>query len=247
MERIEGRNPVREALRAGRVRRILVAEGAGARGALAEILSLARAAGVRVERVSRDAIEARAATAAHQGVVAEVDARPRRAWREAVASARAAGEAPLVLAVDRMTDPRNLGALLRSAEAFGAHAAILPERRTAPLSAVAAKASAGAVEHLPIDRVGSLERALAACRAEGLWIVALDAEGDVDVHACDLLGDAVVIVVGSEGRGVSRLVRERADATAAIPMAGSVGSLSAPVAGAVALWEARRRRIGAPG
>ncbi|HJT37977.1 MAG TPA: 23S rRNA (guanosine(2251)-2'-O)-methyltransferase RlmB [Actinomycetota bacterium] len=245
MDLIEGRQPVREALRAGRpLHRILIAEGAHSRGALAEIVELARAAGVRIDRVPRAAIEARATTKAHQGVLAEGAARAPRSWREGLAGARAAGELPLFLALDGIEDPHNAGALVRSAEAFGAHAVLIPKRRSSPLSAAMAKASAGALEHIVVDQVTNLERALASCREEGLWLVALSGDGDVPLERCTLLEEPVVLVVGKEGTGVSSLIRKRADAVCSIPLAGRVGSLNASVAGAVALWEtARRRRV----
>lgn len=243
MDQIEGRQPVREALRAGRaIRRILVAEGAQAKGPLGEILALARERGVRVERVPRAAIERRATSPVHQGVIAEARAVRTRSWREGADAARSAGRAPLLLALDGIEDPRNLGALLRSADAFGVDAVLIPRRRSAGLGAAAAKASAGAIEHLAIDEVPNLERALAACRGDGIWIVALAAEGAQDISDCVLLDEPVAIVVGAEGAGVSRLVRERADAVVRIPLAGAVASLNASVAGAIALWEATRRR-----
>lgn len=224
------------------MRRILIAEGGRERGSLAEIVALARGAGVRVDRLPRAAIDARARTRAHQGVLAEVEPYRFRPWREGIARAAARAEPPMLLALDGVTDPQNLGSLLRSAEAFGAHAVILPGRRAAPLTATVEKVAAGAVEHLAVDRVSSLERALADCRAEGLWIVGLAGDAEQELSGCELLGEPVVLVIGSEGRGLSRLVRERADAVARIPMAGRTGSLNAAVAGAVALYEARRRR-----
>lgn len=246
MARIEGRNPVREALRAGRpIRRILIAQDAQIRGALAEILDLARERGVRVDRVPRAAVAARAETAAHQGVVAEAEEFRFRPWRDGLDLATARGEAPMLLALDHLTDPRNVGSLLRSAEAFGAHAVILPARRSAPLTSVVEKAAAGALEHLVLDRVSNLERALAECKKAGLWIVGLDAAAEMSLEEIELLGEPVVLVVGAEGSGLSRLVRDRADALGRIPMAGRTGSLSAPVAGAIALYEARRRRMSA--
>ncbi len=245
MEVLEGRQPVREALRAGRpLHRILIAEGAQAKGTLAEILSLASAAGVRVDRVPRAAIDARAATKAHQGVIAEAAARAPTSWREGLQRARAANEPALFLALDGVEDPHNAGALVRSAEAFGAHAVLIPKRRSSPLSPAMAKASAGALEHVVVDQVTNLERALASCRDEGLWIVALAGDGDVQLDECALLEEPVVLVVGKEGVGVSSLVRKRADVVCAIPIVGRVGSLNASVAGALALWEtARRRRV----
>jgi 23S rRNA (guanosine2251-2'-O)-methyltransferase len=240
---IEGRQPVREALRAGReVKRILIADGAQIKGALAEILELARERKVNVERVPRAAIERRATSGAHQGVLAEASELAARSWREGVERARATGIAPLLIALDRITDPHNVGAILRSAEALGAHAAIVPKRRTAPMAGTAIKAAAGATEHLIVDQVSSLERALDACKQERLWVVTLAGDAATDISDCTLLGEPVVIVVGSEGAGVTRLVRERSDAVVRIPLRGHVGSLNASVAGGIALWEAARLR-----
>lgn len=244
MELIEGRQPVREALRAGRrIRRIVLAAGAEPRGVLAEILDLAREAGVRVERAPREAIDARAVTRAHQGVIAEALPRPDRSWRDGVAAARAVGRAPLLLALDGIQDPQNLGALLRSAEVFGVDAVLVPRRRSAPLGPATAKAAAGALEHLLVDQVANLERTLDACRRDGLWVVALAAEGDQEITACRLLTEPVAIVIGAEGAGVSGLIRRRSDALVRIPTAGRVGSLNASVAGAICLWEVARQRV----
>ena len=241
---IEGRQPVREALRAGRkISRLLVAVGADDKGTLAEILRLAAESGVRVERVDRESLDALAESRAHQGVLAEAAPLQNRSWREGVARATKAGRPPLVLALDGVEDPQNLGALLRSAEVFGADAVLLPKRRSAPLSAVALKASAGAAEHLVIDQVSSLERALADVRKEGLWIVSLAGEGETSVDACELLGEPVAVVIGAEGAGVSHLIRQRSDQIVRIPTTGRVESLNASAAGAVVLWEAARRRL----
>jgi 23S rRNA (guanosine2251-2'-O)-methyltransferase len=246
MELIEGRQPVREALRAGRpISRILIADGAQVRGALAEIVELARAARVRVDRVPRAKLDAKATTRAHQGVMAEAAAARARSWREGLERARAAGEAPLFLALDGIEDPHNAGALVRSAEVFGAHAVLIPRRRASPLSPSMAKAAAGALEHIVVDQVTNLERALADCKQEGLWIVALSGDGAQPLDRCELLTEPVVIVIGKEGAGVSALIRKRADAIVSIETHGRVASLNASAAGAVALWEtARKRRPG---
>jgi 23S rRNA (guanosine2251-2'-O)-methyltransferase len=248
MERLEGRRPVLEALRAGRtVRRVVIAEGARSTGVLADILSEARARGVRIDRVPRAALERRAQTRGHQGILAEVEGFRPRDWREGVAAARAAARVPLVLAMDGITDPGNVGSLLRSAGAFGVDAVLMPSRRAAGVTPAAAKAAAGAVEHLVIDRVSNLERALDACRRDGLWIVCGDAGGEVDVRSCELLSEPVAVVVGGEGSGVSRLVRERSDVVCRVPLAGPIASLNAGVAGAILLWEAARRRASSRG
>jgi 23S rRNA (guanosine2251-2'-O)-methyltransferase len=241
-ERVEGRHPVREALRAGRARKIVLASGAQVRGVLEDIIRLAEQAGVPVERVARADIDRWSATGAHQGVMAEVAPREVRSWRDGIAAARRAGRVPFVLALDGIEDPQNLGALLRTAEAFAVDAVIVPKRRSAAVGAAVAKASAGALEHVLLDQVANLERTLAACREDGLWIVAAAGDGAVEVQACDLLTEPVTIVVGSEGRGVSALITRRADAVVKIPLAGRVASLNASVAGAVMLWEAFRRR-----
>lgn len=232
-----------ELLKGGRsIRRILIADTAHLSGALGEIFSMAREAGVRVDRVPRAALDARSRTRAHQGVMAETTTVEPRSWREGLARARAAGVPPLFVALDQIQDPQNLGALLRSAEVFGAHAVLLTKRRSAAITPMVVKAAAGATEHLVIDEVASLERALAACREEGLWVVALAGEGADPIDRCDLLSEPVVVVIGAEGTGVSPLIRKRADAVVRIPMRGRVGSLNASAAGAVALWEVTRRR-----
>jgi 23S rRNA (guanosine2251-2'-O)-methyltransferase len=241
---IEGRNPIREALRAGRpIRRLLIASGASG---IADILDAARAARVRVERVPRAALDGKASTNAHQGVLAETDDFVYRSWRDGVSAARERGEPALLLALDGVTDPHNLGSLIRSAESAGAHAVIIPARRSAHVNATVEKAAAGATAHVVVDRVTNLERALRDVRDEGIWVVALDPEGVTSVFEEQLLAENVAIVVGAEGPGVSRLIAERADARVRIPLAGKTASLNAGVAGAIALFEARRRRGAAP-
>jgi len=239
---IVGRNPVREALRAGRpIRRLLIADGVSGVG---DIVRAARSAGVRVDTVPRAALAARTASVAHQGVAAETETFQFRAWREGLAAAAARGEPALLLAMDGITDPGNVGSLLRSAEAAGCHAVLVPARRSAPINAVVEKVAAGATAHLVIDQVPNLERALAALRQEGVWIVALDPEAGEEIYAHPLFSEPVVIVVGAEGAGVSRLVAERADVRVRIPLYGRTASLNAAVAGAIALFEVRRSRSG---
>ncbi|MGH2786110.1 MAG: 23S rRNA (guanosine(2251)-2'-O)-methyltransferase RlmB [Actinomycetota bacterium] len=240
---IEGRNPVREALKAGRpIRRILIAEGVADKGPVAEIVDAAAEAGVRIERVPRHVLDRMATGRVHQGVVAEADPYRYRSWEDAVAGAKDRGETPLLLALDGITDPMNLGSLIRSAEAAGAHAVLVPKRRSAPVTPVVEKASAGALEHVPVDQVTNLERALDRCKQAGLWVIGLAGEAGEDLWDCALLAEPLVVVVGAEGKGLSRLISERADALVRIPMQGLVGSLNAAVAGAVALFEVSRRR-----
>lgn len=237
---IEGRNPVREALRAGRpIHRLLVATGVAGVG---DIIEAARAARVRIDRVPRAAIESKASTTAHQGVLAEIEEFRYRSWREGVAEAEERGEKALLLACDGVTDPHNLGSLIRSAEAAGAHAVIIPARRSAQVNATVEKAAAGATAHIVVDRVGNLERTLDDAREKGIWVIALTVDGEQSLFDAPLLTEPSVIVVGAEGTGVSRLVAERADARVRISLGGRTGSLNAGVAGAIALFEARRRR-----
>jgi len=241
-DQIEGRNPVREALRSGRgIRRLLVAEGVTG-DAIAEILRTARSVGVPVERVARRTIDRMAESRAHQGVIAEAESFRYRPWRGALDLAAERNEPALLLALDGITDPGNVGSLCRSAEAAGAHGVVLSLRRSASVTPVVEKAAAGALSHLVVDQVPSLASTLADLRKSGVWTVGLAAESETPIWACDLLVEPLVLVVGAEGKGLSRLVAERSDALVSIPLKGSVGSLNAAVAGAVALFETVRRR-----
>jgi 23S rRNA (guanosine2251-2'-O)-methyltransferase len=239
---IEGRRPILEALRAGRpVDRILLAAGVG-RGGLADLLDLAGRRGVPVETVPRSLLDAEAATGAHQGVLAVVAPLEPVGLDELLAVPLAGREPPFLLALDGVEDPHNLGALARSAEAAGCHGLVVPRHRSAPLSAVAVKSSAGALEHLPVAEVPNLARALERLRDAGLWCLGLDGDAPASLFEVELADEPVCVVVGSEGAGLRRLVREACDLLVAVPMAGRVDSLNASVAGALALFEVRRRR-----
>jgi 23S rRNA (guanosine2251-2'-O)-methyltransferase len=231
---VYGRNAVLEAARAGRVVRVLIAERLEPDPRLAELRRLARVEDVPAERV------AALAQGAHQGVVAEL--RPRRylTLRELLAT-----EPALLVALDGIEDPQNLGAILRSAEAAGADGVILPERRTAPLSGAAVKASSGASEHLRICRVAGLPSTISELKRAGIWCTALDPRGEQLAWEFDLR-QRVCLVVGGEGPGVHRLVRERCDARLRLPMAGRVASLNASAAAAALLYEVARQRFTSP-
>ncbi len=239
-EQVEGRNPVLEALRAGRaIDRLFVARGIDRRF-LADLTRLARKRGVPVETVERARLEAMAQSRACQGVIARSAPRPLAGLGDLVA--RAAQSPPALLVVlDGVEDPHNLGAIIRSCDAAGAHGVIVPQRRSAPAGAGAAKASAGAIEHVLLAQVVNLARTLDELKKAGLWVYGADATGDRVYHEVDLTGPAA-IVVGGEDRGLSRLVRERCDYLLRIPMFGRVNSLNASVAAAVILFEARRQR-----
>jgi 23S rRNA (guanosine2251-2'-O)-methyltransferase len=244
---IEGRRPVLEALRAGRpVERVVVVAGAAERGALAELLALAAKRAVPVETVPRSVLDAQAQTAAHQGVAALVAPLRPIELDELLAIPLRGSQPPFFLALDGIEDPHNLGALARSADAAGCHGMIVPRHRSAPLSAVAVKSSAGALQHVPVAEVPNLTRALERLRASGLWCIGLDAEAPASLFELELADEPVCVVVGGEGGGLHRLVRETCDVLLHIPMAGQVESLNAAVAGALALFEVRRRRSAPP-
>lgn len=232
-----------EALRSGReIHEVLVAAGVRDRGPIAEILRLAEERGVPVREVPRTEIRERAATRTPQGVIARVAPFRYTELSDVLALALERDEPLLALALDGVTDPQNAGALARSAEAAGAHGLVLPTRRSASVTPAMEKAAAGALHHLPLARVQNLARALERLKGEGVWVVALDGEGETSLYELSVATEPVCLVVGAEGRGVSRLVAERADVRCRIPMGGRVGSLNASAAGAVALFEVRRRR-----
>ena len=235
-----------EALKAGRRRfdHVMVArERQDAR--LERLAAQCREAGVRVRQESREQLTLLAQTAAHQGVVALVRPQEFLTIEDLFAPAANAGAARLLLALDGVEDPQNLGALLRVADGAGVDGVVLTERRSAPLSPVAVKASAGAAEHLRIARVVNLVRALEELKRRNLWVIGLDERGSADYDQFDLTGDCV-IVLGREGAGLHDLVRRACDHLLRIPMAGGVSSLNVSAAGAVVLYEAfRQRRLAA--
>jgi 23S rRNA (guanosine2251-2'-O)-methyltransferase len=243
---IEGRRPVVEALRAGRpMDRILLASGAN-RAALGELLDLARGRGVEVQTVPRSVLDAEASSGAHQGVLAIVAPLQPIDLVELLALPLASREPPFFLALDGVEDPHNLGALARSAEAAGCHGLVVPRHRSAPLSAVAVKTSAGALEHLPVAEVPNLARAVDHLRDAGVWCIGLDGAAQASLFDLQLADEPVCVVVGGEGSGLHRLVRDSCDVLVRIPMSGQVESLNASVAGALALFEVRRRRHSPP-
>lgn len=247
MEVLYGVHPVEEALKAGRRRfdQVLVSqERKDAR--IDGLVAFCREAGVPVRQESREQLTQMAQTAAHQGVVALVRGQESLSLEDMFEPEPAnAGAARLVLALDGVEDPQNLGALLRVADGAGVDGVILTERRSAPLSPVAVKASAGASEHLRIARVVNLVRALEELKRRNLWIIGLDERGTADYDEFDFTGDCV-LVLGREGAGLHDLVRKTCDHLLRIPMAGGVSSLNVSAAGAVVLYEAfRQRRLSA--
>ena len=242
-EWVAGRNSVLEALQAGiPIKTAYVAEGAERDDRLREILRLAADSSTPLLEVTRVQLDTMTGGAVHQGVALQL---PEFAYAhpdDLLAAALEADGEPLVVALDSITDPRNLGAVVRSAAAFGATGVLIPERRSAGMTAAAWKTSAGAAARLPIARATNLNRSLRAFRDAGFSLVGLDGEGDVEVADLPQASGPLVLVVGSEGEGLSRLVREACDAIAAIPIAASVESLNAGVAAGIALYEISRHR-----
>jgi 23S rRNA (guanosine2251-2'-O)-methyltransferase len=243
MEVLYGLHPVEEALKAGRRRfdHVLVSSERHD-DRLERLVALCRETGVRVRKEARDQLTQLAQTPAHQGVVALVRAQEFLTIEDLYAPTPATGGAArLLLALDGVEDPQNLGALLRVADGAGVDGVLLTERRSAPLSPVAVKASAGATEHLRIARVVNLVRALEDLKRQNLWIIGLDERGTSDYDQFDLTGNCV-LVMGREGAGLHDLVRRTCDHLLRIPMAGGVSSLNVSTAGAVVLYEAFRQR-----
>lgn len=240
---LEGRNAVMEALKAGRtIDKVFLAEGAADHG-LRRLASLAREAGAVVTTVDRRKLDQMSPTGAHQGIVAMAAAHDYSTLDDMLALAARRGEAPLLVLCDELSDPHNLGAIIRSAECAGAHGVVIPKRRSVALTAVVAKAAAGALEYMPVARVTNLSAAMETLQKKGLWVFGTAAEGATPLYEADLRGPAA-IVIGAEGDGMSRLVAERCDYKVSIPLRGQISSLNASAAAAVLLYEALRQRLG---
>ncbi|CQR71583.1 Putative TrmH family tRNA/rRNA methyltransferase [Sporomusa ovata DSM 2662] len=240
-EIIVGRNSVLEALKAGRsLNKILIAKGER-QGSVREIISQAREQGIIIQEVDVAKLEQLSAGVRHQGVVAmaapvayvEVD--------DILSIAYGKNEPPFLVLLDELADPHNVGAILRTADASGVHGVLIPKRRSCPLTQTVAKTSAGAVEHVPVARIGNVSQTLKALKKQGLWVVGADMDGTKNYYEADLTGP-VVIVVGSEGEGMGRLTKEACDFIVKIPMRGQIASLNASVACSLLLYEVLRQR-----
>jgi 23S rRNA (guanosine2251-2'-O)-methyltransferase len=241
---VEGRRAVLESLRAGRyITRLVMVEDSDLGPQLKEIVMLASEKGIEVQAVSRKELEAQSQTKKAQGVIAVVPDPRYHEPEDLMLLAESGDQPPLLVMLDGIQDPHNLGAIARTADAAGAHGLIIPERRAVGITAGAVRASAGALEHVKVSRVGNLNRTIENLKELGMLVIGLAAEGDVEYHEVDFTGP-VVIVVGSEGKGLSRLVRENCDQIASIPMAGQLSSLNASVSTGIVLYEAFRQRTG---
>ena len=240
-EIIEGRNAVQEALRAGRAIDKLYINKGEVDKTLGHIASKARAQGVVVVETDRRKLDAMSRTHAHQGVVALCAVKDYCTVEDLLQLAEEKGEPPFLVMCDEISDPHNLGAIIRSAECVGAHGVVIPKRRSAGLTAVVDKAAAGAAEHMAIARVPNLTAAMEELKKAGLWIYGTAAEGASPLWKTDLTGP-IALVIGSEGDGMSRLVREHCDFTISIPLKGKISSLNASAAAAVLMYEILRQR-----
>lgn len=237
-----GRNAVTEALKSGRgINKLWIASG-DREGSVAEIAALAKERGIVVQYVERAKIEALAGGHRHQGVLAYVAPVPYAELEDILKAAEAKGEAPFLVLLDELEDPHNLGALLRTADATGVHGILIPKRRSVSLNATVAKTSAGAVEYVPVARIGNIAQTLKKLKEKGVWVAGADMDGEKAYYEADLTGP-LVLVVGSEGKGMSRLTKEACDFIVRMPMVGRINSLNASVAGSILMYESMRQRL----
>ena len=241
---LEGRNAVLEALRAGRtIDKVYLAAGGGD-SALNRIASLAKETGAVVVSTDRRKLDQMSTTGAHQGVIAVAAAHDYATIDDMLALADSRGQAPLLILCDEISDPHNLGAIIRTADCAGAHGVIIPKRRNVGLTGTVAKASAGAVEYLPVARVSNLTAAIRELQERGVWVFGAAADGEQTLYQSDFTAPTA-FVIGSEGSGMSRLVSQACDVRISIPMSGHIDSLNASVAAAILIYEAMRQRLGA--
>jgi 23S rRNA (guanosine2251-2'-O)-methyltransferase len=244
-ELVSGRNPVVEALREHvPARTLYVASRIESDERVKEALKLATERGLALLEVSRTDLDRMTDGGIHQGLALQVPPYQYAHPADLLDRAAGTGKPPLIVALDGVTDPRNLGAVVRSVAAFGGHGVVVPERRAAGMTASAWKVSAGAAARIPVARATNLTRALEEYQAAGCFVAGLDADGDLDLPALEAATEPLVLVVGSEGRGLSRLVRQTCDVVVSIPMAGAMESLNAGVAAGVALYVVAQRRTG---
>ncbi len=242
-DRLEGRNAIQEALRSGRTIHKLWVQKRQQKPdpVLARLIGQVEQTGAPVLEVDRQVLDQMAQTQAHQGIIAQVAAHDYVSLPDLLAAAQAQAEQPFLLVLDEIQDSYNLGAILRVADAAGVHGVIIPRRRSVGLSAVVAKASAGAMEHVPVCRVNNISQTLDQLKAQGFWITGTDADAPQHYQDADWTG-ALAILVGSEGSGISPALKKHCDVLVSIPMKGRVNSLNAAVATAVVVFEAVRQR-----
>lgn len=239
--RIEGRNPVLEAMKSGReIDKILVQSGEK-NGSLKKIIAVAKEKKIVVTETDKKRLDALSVTHSHQGVIAFAAAKSYSSVEDILRFAEEKGQKPFVIIADDITDPHNLGSVIRTANAAGAHGVIIPKRNSVGLSPVVEKTSAGALEFTPVARVSNLASTIDMLKKKNIWVVGADMDGDETIYTHDFSG-AVAIVVGSEGKGISRLVKEKCDFIVRIPMLGEINSLNASVAASLMMYEVVRSR-----
>ena len=241
MDFLSGRNPVMEALRSGRpISKLFIAAGEH-QGSIREIIALAKEKGIPVQTAEAVKMEAMSLGVRNQGVVAMVSPVAYSSIEDMMSLAETRNEKPCLVLLDQLKDPQNLGAVLRTVDAAGAHGVLIPQRRSCQLSAAVAKASAGAIEYVKVAQIGNVAQTLEDLKKQGFWVVGADPEQGISYHDVDLTRP-IVIVIGEEGEGMARLTRERCDSLVQIPMRGKVQSLNASVASAIILYEMIRQR-----
>lgn len=238
---IEGRNPVLEAIKSGRgMEKILIAKGAN-QGSINKIKGMAREKNIITQYVDRKKLDSIAHTNSHQGVVAIVSEYEYSSVEDILQKAKERNEDPFIIILDEISDPHNLGSIMRTAECVGAHGIIIPKRRSVGLTAIVAKTSAGAVEYFPVAKVSNITATIEKLKENGVWVYGADMSGEDEYYQANLKG-AVALVIGSEGKGISRLVKEKCDVLVKIPMKGKVSSLNASVAASILMYEVLRQR-----
>lgn len=238
---VEGRNPVIEVIRAGReIDKILIAKGSD-QGSINKIIGMAKDKKIVIQYVEKAKLDSMSETKAHQGVIALVTPYTYVTVDCIIKTAEDKKEDPFIIILDEIEDPHNLGAIIRTAECCGAHGVIIPKRRAVGLTPVVIKSSAGAVEHMNIAKVSNIANTIEELKKRGIWIYGADMEGEQDYFQKDLTGP-IAIVVGSEGKGIGRLIKEKCDFIVKIPMKGKVSSLNASVAASVMMYEVLRQR-----
>lgn len=240
MALIEGRNPVLEALKNNRdIEKILINKESK-EGSIKKIIAIAKEKNIIVQNVDRHKLDEMSESHSHQGVIAITSEYKYYELDEILEIPRQRGEEPFFIILDEITDPHNLGSIIRTADAVGAHAVIIPKRRSVHITPVVVKASAGAVEYVPVCKVTNIVNTIKTLKENGLWIAAVDMDGEAFFQ--QNLSGAIALVVGSEGSGISRLVKKNCDFTVSMPMSGNVTSLNASVAGGILLYEVYRQR-----
>lgn len=239
---IEGRNPVLEALKSGREIDKLFIQKGQTEGSIKQIIAIARDKNILIKEVDKGKLDRISVTNSHQGVIASAALYKYYELDDILKVAEDKGEEPFIIILDEITDPQNLGSILRSCDGAGVHGVIIPKRRAASLTPIIGKISAGAVEYVPVSKVTNINQTIEYLKGKGLWIAGADMAGEI-YYEKDLTGP-LALVIGSEGKGLSRLIKENCDFIVSIPMMGKISSLNAAVSGAIILFEIRKQRMG---